>query len=99
MARCFVAIHLRHVNIQKDQVRLLSASAIDAFFSVVSFQDLMAESGQQIHHELQVRGVVFNYEYASRGTSSSAGIEMVNRLPFPYSLSKETRPPIMLASF
>jgi hypothetical protein len=62
----------------------------------VCFQGFVAKCGQQVHHELQVRRIVFDYEYASRGTSSRAGIEMVKRLPFPYSLSKDTRPPIML---
>ena len=76
-----------------------SKRVLDAFFSVVRFQCLVPEGSEQIHHQLQVRRIVFDYENASRGTSSSAGIEMVKRLPLPYSLWKETRPPIMPASF
>src|SRR4029077_18405161 len=95
----FITIHSRHMDIKKNEVRLLQPRLLDTFRAIVRLQDFMAEGAQQIRHELQVRGIIFDYEYASRGTSSRAGTDMVNRLPFPYSLSNETRPPIMPASF
>ena len=70
MARSFVTVHARHVDVQKNKVRLLQASALDAFFSVVRFQCLVPEGSEQIDHQLQVRRIVFDYENASRGTSS-----------------------------
>src|SRR5579864_6874009 len=95
----FVTVHSRHMDIQENQVRLLAPGLLDSVSTFVCLNRFVAKSLQEIGHELQIRGVVFDDQYTSRGTSSKAGTEIVNRLPFPYSLSKETRPPIMPASF
>src|SRR5689334_23680350 len=94
-----VTIHARHVNIQQNQVRPLSPRRCDSFLAVVGLDRLVTKRGQQIHHQLQIGRIVLDYENTSRGTSSSTGMEIVNLLPLPNSLSNDTRPPIMPASF
>ncbi len=87
------------MNIHEDEVGLLAPRVLDFLRTFVSFQGLVTEGSEEIDHELEVRGIVFDYEYAGRRTSSATGREMVKRLPFPYSLSNETRPPMMAGEF
>jgi hypothetical protein len=48
------------VNVEQDQFRLALARQFNAFCALPGSADLMAKRLQQIHHQLQVGGIIFD---------------------------------------